>query len=82
MKDDGPVWAFCANTLGLFAAGRALKGGDGARVWLRKQLGMKRKEQHKDGKAPISAALQFNFFSLSLKGNVANNHAKTQHLEN
>lgn len=48
MKDDGPVWAFCANTLRLFVAGRALKGEDGARIRLHKELGMKGnvKEQH------------------------------------
>lgn len=41
MEDDGSVLAFCANTLRLFVAGWALTGEDGARVRLRKQLGMK-----------------------------------------
>lgn len=66
MKDDGPVWAVCANKLRLFVAGRALNGEDGARVWLHIELGMKGngKEQHE--------------FYLNLKGNVANYDAEMQ----
>lgn len=56
MKDDGSVLALCANTLWLFVAEWALTGEDGARVWLRKQLGMKGKVKGPH-EAAISAAL-------------------------